>query len=53
MEIPVNKHSRQATSKTGKVVDCRADLLNQRTALKTELPHHARGEAAQTAAAEG
>jgi hypothetical protein len=34
-------------------VDGRADLLNQRTAFKTELLHLAGGGAEQTATAEG
>jgi hypothetical protein len=43
----------QATSKAGQVVDCRADLLNQRAAFKTVLLHLAGGGADQTAASEG
>jgi hypothetical protein len=39
--------------KAGKVVDYRTNLLNQRAAVKTELPHLAGGGDDQTAAAEG
>jgi hypothetical protein len=39
--------------KAGQVVDHRVDLLNQRAAFKTEESHLTRGEADQTAAAEG
>jgi hypothetical protein len=37
----------------GQAVDHRIDLLSQRAASKTELPHLAGGGADQTAAAEG
>jgi hypothetical protein len=36
---PSKQTQRQATSKGGQVVDCRADLLNHRAAFKLELPH--------------
>jgi hypothetical protein len=50
----LSKQTQQyATSKVGRVVDRRADLLNQRAAFKLELPHLAGGGAEQTAAAEG
>jgi hypothetical protein len=38
VEIPVNKQQK-ATSKAGQIEDCRADLLSQMAAFKTELPH--------------
>jgi hypothetical protein len=50
---PSKQSQQQATSKAGQVVDCRADLLNQRAAFKTELPHLTEGGAHQIAAAEG
>jgi hypothetical protein len=65
----MNKHSDKPPPKAGQVVDHRADLLNWRAALKTELtvfalsfrekknktelPHLIGGGSDQTAAAEG
>jgi hypothetical protein len=40
-------------SGAGQVVDHRADLLSQRTAFWTKVPHLAGGGAEQTDAAEG
>jgi hypothetical protein len=48
----VNKHSNKPSPKAGQVVDHRADLLNQRAAFKTELPHLTEVEADKTAALE-
>jgi hypothetical protein len=43
MEIPVNNHSKKATSKAGQLVDYRDDLLNLREAFKqTTTPHWGR-----------
>jgi hypothetical protein len=62
-ELSVNKHSKGSVDwelagdkplpKAGKVVDHKTDLLNQRVAPKTELPHLAGVGVDQTVAAEG
>jgi hypothetical protein len=52
-ELSVNKHSNKPHPKAGQVVDHRVDLLNQRAAFKTKLPHLAGRGADQKAAAEG
>jgi hypothetical protein len=49
----VNKHNNKSHPKARQVMDHRDDLLNQRAALKTKLPHIAGRKADQTAAAEG
>jgi hypothetical protein len=50
-ELSVNKH--WATSNAGQVVDHRNDLLNQKAAVKTELPHLTEGFVDHAAAGEG
>jgi hypothetical protein len=52
-KLSVKEHRDKPCPKAGQVVDHRADLLNQRTAFKTELPHLTGGEADQTTATEG
>jgi hypothetical protein len=41
----MNKYSDKPPPKAEQVVECKADLLNHRTAFKDELPHLAGGGA--------